>query len=184
MDSAPVEPRTQTNHSRASGSLANSSLIGSGGPGCPVSAPLPDTAAWRGGALPAQESLRFARQEAAHCQQGGPALLGGRRTSRHSAHACVPALRYPESKTCRVNRPEGLANLEPRGPLQMWGGGRSWFRRTDGNTASSFFPGPTGGRILLAVYACRLGEKSTLYIWTSTLRAEKSPPQDHRTCQG
>lgn len=179
-----MEPRTQTNHSRASGSLANSSLIGSGGPGCPVSAPLPDTAAWRGGALPAQESLRFARQEAAHCQQGGPALLGGRRTSRHSAHACVPALRYPESKTCRVNRTEGLANMEPRGPLQMWGGGRSWFRRTDGNTASSFFPGPTGGRILLAVYACRLGEKSTLYIWTSTLRAEKSPPQDHRTCQG
>lgn len=179
-----MEPRTQTNHSRASGSLANSSLIGSGGPGCPVSAPLPDTAAWRGGALPAQESLRFARQEAARCQQGGPALLGGRRTSRHSAHACVPALRYPESKTCRVNRTEGLANMEPRGPLQMWGGGRSWFRRTDGNTASSFFPGPTGGRILLAVYACRLGEKSTLYIWTSTLRAEKSPPQDHRTCQG
>ena len=126
MDSAPVEPRTQTNHSRASGSLANSSLIGSGGPGCPVSAPLPDTAAWRGGALPAQESLRFARQEAARCQQGGPALLGGRRTSRHSAHACVPALRYPESKTCCVNRTEGLDNMEPRGPLQMWGGGRSW----------------------------------------------------------
>ena len=184
MDSAPVEPRTQTNHSRTSGSLANSSLIGSGGPGCPVSAPLPDTAAWRGGALPAQESLRFARQEAAHCQQGGPALLGGRRTSRHSAHACVPALRYPESKTCCVNRTEGLDNMEPRGPLQMWGGGRSWFRRTDGNTASSFFAGPTGGRTLLAVYACRLGEKSTLYIWTSTLRAEKSPPQGHRTCQG
>ena len=184
MDSAPVEPRTQTNHSRASGSLANSSLIGSGGPGFPVSAPLRDTAAWRGGALPAHESLRLARQEAACCQQGGPALLGGRRTSRHSAHVCVPALRYPESKTRHVNRTEGLANMEPRGPLQMWGGGRFWFRRRDGNTASSFFAGPTGERTLLAVYACRHGEKSTLYIWTSTFRAEKRPAQGHRACQG
>ena len=184
MDSAPVEPRTHTNHSRASGSLANSSLIGSGGPGFPVSAPLRDMAAWQGGALPAHESLRLARQEVARCQQGGPALLGGRRTSQHSAHVCVPALRYPESKTRHVNRTEGLANMEPRGPLQMWGGGRFWFRRRDGNTASSFFAGPTGGRTLLAVYACRLGEKSTLYIWTSTLRAEKRPAQGHRACQG
>lgn len=184
MDSAPVEPRTQTNHSRASGSLANSSLIGSGGPGFPVSAPLRDMAAWQGGALPAHESLRLARQEVARCQQGGPALLGGRRTSQHSAHVCVPALRYPESKTRHVNRTEGLANMEPRGPLQMWGGGRFWFRRRDGNTASSFFAGPTGERTLLAVYACRLGEKSTLYIWTSTLRAEKRPAQGHRACQG
>lgn len=179
-----MEPRTQTNHSRASGSLANSSLIGSGGPGFPVSAPLRDMAAWQGGALPAHESLRLARQEVARCQQGGPALLGGRRTSQHSAHVCVPALRYPESKTRHVNRTEGLANMEPRGPLQMWGGGRFWFRRRDGNTASSFFAGPTGGRTLLAVYACRLGEKSTLYIWTSTLRAEKRPAQGHRACQG
>lgn len=179
-----MEPRTQTNHSRASGSLANSSLIGSGGPGFPVSAPLRDMAAWQGGALPAHESLRLARQEVARCQQGGPALLGGRRTSQHSAHVCVPALRYPESKTRHVNRTEGLANMEPRGPLQMWGGGRFWFRRRDGNTASSFFAGPTGERTLLAVYACRLGEKSTLYIWTSTLRAEKRPAQGHRACQG
>ena len=139
---------------------------------------------WRGGALPAHESLRLARQEVARCQQGGPALLGGRRTSQHSAHVCVPALRYPESKTRHVNRTEGLANMEPRGPLQMWGGGRFWFRRRDGNTASSFFAGPTGERTLLAVYACRLGEKSTLYIWTSTLRAEKRPAQGHRACQG
>lgn len=47
---------------------------------------------------------------------------------------------------------------------------------------SSFFAGPTGGRTLLAVYACGLAEKNTVYIWTSTLRAEKPPAQGHRAC--
>lgn len=117
-------------------------------------------------------------------KQGGPALLRGRWTSQHSAHVCGPAPQSPETKMRHVNRTEQLANMEPRGPLQMCAGGRFWFRRRDGNTEHSFFAGPTGGRTLLAVYACGLAEKSTLYIWTSTLRAEKRPAQGHRACRG